>query len=68
MLGEGAFVPERSMGCMALIYANPYNILCVGIEKASVNKISTNSFKKDNFFVAIIKNCVITPSVETMRA
>ena len=53
MLGEGAFVPERSMGCMALIYANPYNILCVGIEKASVNKISTNSFKKDNFPVSV---------------
>ena len=37
----------------ALKSANPYNILCVGIEKASVNKISTNSFKKDNFPVSV---------------
>ena len=38
---------------MALKHTNPYNILCVGIEKASVNKISTNSSKKDNFPVSV---------------
>ena len=53
MLGEAASVPERSMEYTALISANPYNTLSVGIEKASVNKISTNSFKKDNFPVSV---------------
>ena len=29
-----AFVPERNMEYKVLISANPYNILCVGIEKS----------------------------------
>ena len=47
MQGEGAFVPEKSTECKALKSANPYNILCVMIQKASVNKIYTNISKKE---------------------
>jgi len=36
-----AFVPERSREYTALRSANPYNILCVGVEKSSVDKIAT---------------------------